>query len=328
MGAQRFQPALLIELSARSTEGNAEGLSIVEKAAFIEKIWPTIEEANKDSPAYARIFKSHILFTETRKPIPLAGKGTVQRPATLQVYAIEIEALYTDADTIMLDYSEVLKSPVNPNNVSSVFELVKESILTSTHWPHLHLNDNIFTLGMDSLQALVTVRKFRQGLRMPSIALSTVYTNPSIHELASAVLELSKQGQNSQIIDAQARLLMRSELLKEYQSRIDGIPMLRKKGKSTERHVVILTGSTGALGTYILHVLLANLAVAHVYCLNRATNGSSLQTERSQTHGLSTDLDATRVTFLTADLSRTDLGLHSEAYKNLSSTATLVIHNA
>ena len=328
VGAQRFQPALLIELSANSIDGNAEGLSIAEKAAFIEKIWPTIEEANKDSPAYARIFKSHVLFTETRKPMLRAGKGTIQRPATLQAYATEIEALYTDADTIMLDYSEVIKSPVNPDNISSVFEFTKESILTSTHWPHLHPNDNIFTLGMDSLQALVTVRKLRQGLRMPSIALSTIYTNPSIHELATAVLELSKQGQSSQIIDKQANLMIRSELLKEYQSRIDGIPMLRKKAKSTERHVIILTGSTGALGTYILHVLLANPAVVHVYCLNRATNGSSLQAERSQTHGLSTDLDATRVTFLTADLSRIDLGLHSEAFKNLSSTATLVIHNA
>jgi hypothetical protein len=72
VGAQRFQPALLIE---PVTDG--QELTPAQRAAFIERIWPTIEEANRDAPTHAQIVKSHILFTHPQKPMMRAGKGTI-----------------------------------------------------------------------------------------------------------------------------------------------------------------------------------------------------------------------------------------------------------
>lgn len=93
VGAQRFQAALLVELDTDKDE-----VSVSERASYIEKLWPSIEEANRDAPAHAHIFKSHVLFTHPKKPMLRAGKGTIQRAGTLKMYATEIDALYEAAD--------------------------------------------------------------------------------------------------------------------------------------------------------------------------------------------------------------------------------------
>lgn len=55
---------------------------------------PLVEEANHLGPAFARVFKETILVSYPDKPLPRAGKGTVQRKLALDLYADEIEKLY------------------------------------------------------------------------------------------------------------------------------------------------------------------------------------------------------------------------------------------
>ncbi len=325
-GAQRFQAALLIE---PVTDGDGRELSPSERAAFIEKIWPTIADANQECPAHARIAKSHILFTHPQKPMLRAGKGTIRRAATLQSYANELDALYADAELMSADIGGGLPgSPVSFEDMDAASQLVRGCISSITNWQDLDDNDNFFTLGMDSLQAITAVRALKKGFAMPTIALSTLYTNPSVSTLTSAIAQLSKQHQVSQMSNEQLRLRARSSILKEYQDMIDRIHIPSKRPEKPRAQNVILTGSTGALGSYILHSLLENRAVAHVYCLNRATDGLSLQVARNQARGLPTQLSSSRVTFLTANLSHTHLGLQAEVYSKLLNAATVVIHNA
>lgn len=101
VGARRFQAALLIE---PLTDGKI--LSPIERAAFVGRIWPTIEEVNKDCPSHAQIAKSHILFTHPQKPMLRAGKGTIQRAGSLNLYAQELDSLYADANLIFAKASE------------------------------------------------------------------------------------------------------------------------------------------------------------------------------------------------------------------------------
>lgn len=323
-GAQRFQAALLIEPVTDVGE-----LSLSERAAFIEKIWPTIADANEECPAHARVAQTHILFTHPQKPMLRAGKGTIRRAETLRLYANELDALYANADLMSTDFDGgVPGGPVNLEDTHAVHRFIADTISSLTNWQQFDDNDNLFTLGMDSLQALTAVRKLKQGLAMPTIALSTLYTNPSISTLTTAVLQLSKQHEVSQTSKQQVRSRARSSMLKEYQDMIDRIPMPSKTTKEPHAQNVILTGSTGALGSYILDTLLCNPAVAHVYCLNRSSDGMSLQIERNRARGLSTHFNSSRVTFLTADLSQPCLGLQPKAYGELLEVATLVIHNA
>ena len=52
-----------------------------------------MEEANKKSPAFSRIFKDMMLVTCSEKPMLRAGKGTILKKATVQLYEEEINTL-------------------------------------------------------------------------------------------------------------------------------------------------------------------------------------------------------------------------------------------
>ena len=322
VGAQRFQAALLIE----PTDSERE-LTPSERGAFIERIWPTIEDANRQAPSHARILKTHITFTHPQRPMLRAGKGTVQRSGTLLLYKDDINSVYADADTISTWDNEVdcITEDLNQDNVS---RFVRESILSITGWKALDDGDDFFALGMDSLLSLMIVRRIKQGLAVPTIAPSTIYANPSVGALTNAILCLSQENDLSTSSQRESRLRVRDELLQEYRSRIDQIQSSTIWYQKLGRQVVILTGSTGVLGSYILDRLVANPSIGHIFCLNRKLDSSSYQVEKIKSLGLSTPLDPGRVTFVTTNLSESGLGLHEKMLEKLRSSVTLVIHNA
>ena len=94
-GNQRLQPALLIE------PVGTMALDIVQRAQFIERIWPSVQEANKECPAHAKVLKTHIMIALPEKPFNRAGKGTVQIASTLELYSQELDVLYKDADQLI-----------------------------------------------------------------------------------------------------------------------------------------------------------------------------------------------------------------------------------
>lgn len=254
----------------------------------------------------------------------IAGKGTVQRAGTLQLYQKELDALYADADSMAAEIDGESSANINLDDVTMVSEFLTEAVLSITSWPHLNANEDFFARGMDSLQALTVVRKLRRGLRIQDIASSTLYTNPSIAQLTSAIVNFFEDDTPENIQQITGKI--RDTMLKEFQSRIDSIPStsptVRKKDNNN-REIIVLTGSTGTLGSYILGSLLSDPRVAHIYCLNRSPSGKALRDSRS----LSADTTESRVTFLTTDLSKPHFGLQYEDYSKLLA-ATRIIHNA
>lgn len=192
-GAQRFQAALLNELAAE------KALSAAERAETLERILATIQEANKDCPTHAMIDKSHILFMNPNKPMLRAGKGTVQRRPTLSLYAEELQALYADAEKVTVPPSTDAKQVIDVHDPENTSSFVRETITKRTGWTQFGNGDKFFLLGMDSLQALLTKRDLNQVLADSEIAVSTVYTNPTVSSLASAISELSAMSRQSQV---------------------------------------------------------------------------------------------------------------------------------
>ncbi|MCJ1270590.1 hypothetical protein MMC22_010487 [Lobaria immixta] len=92
-GTRRRHAGLLIEPTT-----NDRPLSTAEKAEFIDRLWRIVQEANQLYQTDSRISKSRILFTDPQKPMSRAGKGTVQRRATMESYAEEVDAMYAAAD--------------------------------------------------------------------------------------------------------------------------------------------------------------------------------------------------------------------------------------
>ena len=154
-GAQRFQAALLIEVAA------GKALSAAERAETLERIWPTIQEANKDCRTHAMIDKSHILFVNPNKPMLRAGKGTVQRRPNLSLYAEELQALYADAEKVTVPHSTDAKQVIDVHDPENTSSFIRETITKRTGWTQFGDGDNFFLLGMDSLQALLTTRDLK-----------------------------------------------------------------------------------------------------------------------------------------------------------------------
>ena len=96
---------------------------------------------------------------------------------------------------------------------------------------------------------------------------------------------------------------------------------------------VLLTGSTGNMGAYILHSLLSHPEIKQITCLNRSKSASTRQLENHERRGLKESAallrsEDPRIAFLTVDTTKTDLGLPPDQYASLTKTATIIVHNA
>lgn len=87
-GTGRFRPALIVE---RAGDGPFSSES---EQMLTSQVWPLVNEANKMYQLGARVARSHILFTDPGLPMRRAGKGTVQRGPTLQLYKGKLDQLY------------------------------------------------------------------------------------------------------------------------------------------------------------------------------------------------------------------------------------------
>ena len=83
------RPHFVLLIEAKSPPTTEE-----QKAAILQEIWPTIERANSSAPSYAHIDKGLVIFTSPAKPVARAGKGTVQRKVTEQLYNSELDQIY------------------------------------------------------------------------------------------------------------------------------------------------------------------------------------------------------------------------------------------
>lgn len=308
IGQDRFEAALLIELSQPSK------LSTSEKAEWIEKLWPVVEEANRKCPAYARVSKSHILFTSPEKSMSRAGKGTVQRKFTIDSFRSEIEALYVDAET-MNDHNVPVK--VDP---LAIEQSVRQIVAFTTGLDELGAEEDFFSRGMDSLQVIQIARYLKSGLqeagmKIGSLGPSTIYTNPTVTKLTSIVNSFDQQIQTTRESAEKARVDNMREILEKYSN-------------NSNFETVVLTGSTGALGSYLLDVFSKSELVSTIYCLNRSTNSKQRQALSSASRGLTSQWSPERVIFLTSDFSKNDLGLGQKTFSEIRDRATVIVHNA
>ncbi|PVH73918.1 putative AMP dependent ligase/synthetase [Cadophora sp. DSE1049] len=304
VGHQRFEASLLVE-RIKDTE-----LSLQQQEELIESIWPVVQDANTNCPAHARVSRSRIMLADPAMPFLRAPKGTIQRQATLNLYEDRINSLYLESD-------------------SEEVELVKRV----TGWKDFEDEDDFFSLGMDSLQVLHLRRGIISAFGNTSITTGIIYANPSVDLLAHAITESTTEGQVSFTDMETARINNLKATLKNYEDEIDKLAASKDHPTSSvvqapEQETVLLTGSTGALGSFLLNTLIRNKSVSHTYCLNRSQDSETLQKLRNQERELSFDFPTSRITFLTGDPAKPNFGLDDQTFSSLKSTTTRIIHNA
>lgn len=327
VGNGRTQPALLIEPEKSLA-------SLQPESRQIDQFWKVVAEANNASPNHAQIDKQHIAILPLDHPLPRSSKGAVQRQPAVEQNQDLIESLYVSAESkeshpIDLDFQSL--------------DALKGSLLEGIQSSSRNLNEiepdsNLFKSGMDSLQAVQLARKLRSGLesvpnlsgdlpdRFPKPAL--IYECPTVELLAHALMNVAEGKSMPPTPDTELddTLAAMEAARKRYAHQQH--PFQKRRKSESQAKVVILTGSTGRLGSYLLHSLLSDNNVKKVYCLGRspAKHLHERQLKSQQDKGLFCDLD--RVEFHQFNVEQDLWGLEQDLVSQMTKSATHIIHNA
>ncbi|KAJ7636839.1 acetyl-CoA synthetase-like protein [Roridomyces roridus] len=327
-GRERNQVGLLVE--PRQLVDPSDEYQLIE---FRNLIWPVVEEANKIAPSFARIYKEMILVSQPGKPMVRSPKGTVVRKSTLALYNAEIDTLYrTIEESGDVGVTDVgLPSSWTAKDLEPW--LTRHTTLLADR--SISPQDDLFNQGFNSLNTTFLRHRIVGALRKSNeatahkIAQNIVYANPSVRALAEAVERLVRDG-NTVVLDSEHMAAMEA-MIARYSGGFDAGISPKPKKVGDGGAVVLLTGTTGALGSHILAMLLASDSVNRVYALNR--RGSTAVAERQDAafadRGLDRALlDSGKLVCLEGDTTKADLSLPADVWDELCDTLTVIIHNA
>lgn len=319
VGSNQFQPAVIIELEDAS---KAESL--------VEELWTTIEKANREAPGQARIVKSLILFATPDKPFDRTAKGTIVRAMTAQKYSVDMEALYTRHMRIYEYDGEKL---TRESSVSAITLHVQTCLHEISHSLNTSPKEDIYVHGLDSLKTLELVGMLKARIDVAGSWLSPrlIYENPTIEKLASAIKLhlLSGHGATGNSSTSPiARNSLIASLTEAYTQNLAQSSDKQDLSSTSSRLTVVLTGSTGSLGSQLLRALLVNDSVEKVICLNRSADAEDRQQGLLKNAGTIGGYHTKSVDFIKFELQESDLGLSPAKYAELCEYTDVLIHNA
>lgn len=325
VGSERFQAGIILEPYTHPRNDR-------ERKELIDSVWPLIEQANMGTVAHGHIGRDFVTLSNPDKPFPRAGKGTIQRAAAVKEHAEEIEKLYETA-------GQAAAAEAPPLDVSSEEGLATSIVAlfsTKQGASQLELDADFFSAGIDSMQVIGASRLLRAGLENagykpePKALLPRViYNNPTPRKLAKYVMEaVLSNGTDGMQEDANSAQAMEA-LWKKYTENLPSPQHPGRPDANTTGQTVLLTGSTGMLGSYMLEAMARDHKVARVVCLNRAEDGGVAQQARSmRERGLDTGYHGGKAEFYRVDVSKPDLGLSPAVYEGLARDVDRMILNA
>ncbi|KAE8133833.1 hypothetical protein BDV38DRAFT_274032 [Aspergillus pseudotamarii] len=74
----------------------AQSMSDISKEEFIDKIWPSVVEANAATPTHGKISRSRILLTDPAVGFARTPKGTIARKKSEALYTAAIDSVFRD----------------------------------------------------------------------------------------------------------------------------------------------------------------------------------------------------------------------------------------
>lgn len=311
-GQGRFQPFLLID-------PGEELATTKSRREYGEVLWLLVETLNRTSPTCGQIMKDFVVLAEAGRPFPRAGKGTVQRKAAFRLYQKEIENLYIRPELPKIPCHMLLDGAIDGQTSLPAFlrKLVRSNLVNDSAF-----NDDadIFDLGLDSLHVVDVAKRtnayiieFELDLRKVDPAV--IYARPSIGRLMAYM-----EGRDS---PNQSRESKMQTMFEKYSSEPPLNDPKMRHGKSL---TVLMTGSTGSLGSYILNSLIKHPEVARIYCTTRDQDGAAAQKKCFRDKGFHISLE--KVKFVPCDLARYRLGLAEAVREEVLDEITHVLHVA
>ncbi|KAG1288434.1 hypothetical protein G6F66_009641 [Rhizopus arrhizus] len=310
LGHGRQCTSALIELNTTVDEA---GLRMVHKA---------VQEANAACPSHSVLVDQMIKILPFGQCLPVNVKGQVARKKVEVEYEEMIEALYRD----FLDGPARKVRKVVPGTGTKAFLIrcaadVLQLSLTDLQDTSLSL----FDLGLNSL-SLIQLRN-RIADRFDQVSIDFLYSHSTLDALIQA---LSTDALDRPLADPshydQTQHLVHSYLARA-QSDFQG--KIQKPDRKKHGWVVLLTGATGSLGSFVLWELLKNEKVKKVYCMVRGHHPDQRLEDAFDARLLNRALlKSERVQVLPMRLNDRYLGLSRARYGQLRKEIDIVQHCA
>ena len=249
---------------------------------------------------HERVMKNRVTVASRSTPFSTTTKGSTQRPLVIRHYQHEIESVY--ANPACQDYPNP-----GPADLAGITQFVRTVFSDYLAISGSTDETDLYTVGLDSLQTMHASAVFqRAGYRVATPQL--IYGHLTVGSL-SAMLSFSALESSHPTVPQHHRI---EALINKYTMGLSSQIIVKQKMCTPSKHVVLLTGSTGSLGSYLLNDLLCDDTVTTVYCLKRSAGASVGQVEIFRQKGLNTEA-LSRVKFLPCSLSDKRLGFQRRA---------------
>jgi len=294
-----------------------------------------------------------ILIASRNKPFSYTAKSTPRRGVILKDYEQEIEDAYNGANEVStaeipLPSMSNEKEGLSMNESRNFVDRVVKSVLKD-HSKMSH-EDDIFNYGCDryyllqalepcelmvssvlySLQATQIRNTIVRGLRQtiqPSkvneISSNFVYQHPTVESMAKFVMDISRRTATVSSEDLESE---RRRRLQHYIHRYTQDWPIHRPGPCAfdpDAEVILLTGSTGGLGSQLLAQLVTMPTIKRIYAFNRRASKSSLErhieafTDRGNDLSL---LNSQKIVYVEGDTSIRGLGIDAGLLKEVGNS--------
>jgi myxalamid-type nonribosomal peptide synthetase MxaA len=180
---------------------------------------------------------------------------------------------------------------------------------------HIGRHDDFFDLGGHSLLAIELVFAVQKNLGT-EVALVDVFDHPTFAGQVR-LIDGDRDDDDCPDLEAEAKLAP------------DIVPSTSAAINVAEAQALLLTGSTGFLGTFLLAELL-NQTHAKIYCLIRAADEQEALARLQRQVGyyaLQDGIDWSRVIAVCGDLAEPQLGLSESRYQDIAGQVEVIYHN-
>lgn len=327
-GDGRFQLGLIVEAAPHVPLDTADENAVRD---YVDRVWPAVVAGNEVTDHHGRVTREMVIVTHpSAQPLARTPKGSIPRGPNVAIFKDQVDTLYARADMAGAE-------PLPLEHPDQLRDAVRQAVHAAYTVPRaLADSDDFFERGMDSLQVAVLRRRLNASVALTAkdtgetikpLPLDVVYANPSIELLYNAIRTRCDESGTAHDRVAHIRSIAVEYVQKVSELRPTADAVSASKS-TTEGAVVLLTGSSGSLGSAILYELVSSPAVTKVYALNRAGSRSlrERQDQGLQKLGVSMGGLWEKVELLEGDLGAGRFGLDSAAYSDLRQVSH-IIHN-
>jgi aryl carrier-like protein len=271
-GVNRFEIGVIVQ-------PNVTLLSTAQHDQFEDAVWPLIVQAGEKMDAFARVSSPDaIIVVSEETVIPRADKGSILRQEVYKLLREEIDQAYERLEQGAANVGGI--EALDSNNLEqSIKGLIQKHVNLRLGPEEWTTEDNLFDLGVDSLQILKLRRALLEATRSVSdgpdllghITPDFVYANPSVQQMANALRGTADSPQEESAWQEVGRLVQEYSLRRDTPTWDDNAEPSSQPGDM----VVLLTGSSGSLGSHCMADLARSSQVSEIVCLIRTGKGGT-----------------------------------------------------